>query len=132
MFLFSVAKNLFQQPVNGTPDEQYNNFVTGQVFLPGSNYPTTGYPILQKGNGKASNIILALSGLPPFDGSTFYQMPVNGPYLDQETIDAISAWIDAGRISSGTQAWGLCSALLHLIVVGGLLHLQSEVERDRD
>lgn len=79
-----------------TAGEQYNNFVTGQVFLPGSGYPTTGYPILQKGNGKASNIILALSGLPPFDGSTFNQMPPNGPNLDQETISAISAWIDAG------------------------------------
>jgi hypothetical protein len=71
-----------------TSDEQYNNFVTGDAI--------SGYPILQKGNGKGSNIILALSGLPPFDGSTFPRMPVNGPYLDQDTITAISNWIDAG------------------------------------
>jgi hypothetical protein len=72
----------------GTPAEQYQNFVTG-VAIPG-------YPILQKGNGKGSNIILALSGLSPFDGSEFPQMPAGGPYLDADTIAAISAWIDAG------------------------------------
>ena len=72
-----------------TQDEQYQYFVT-QDAIPG-------FPILKKGDGAHSNIILALSGLPPFDGSKFPQMPVGGPpYLDQPTIDAISAWIDAG------------------------------------
>ena len=72
-----------------TQDAQYQYFVTGDA-LPG-------YPILKKGDGAHSNIILALSGLPPFDGSTFQQMPIGGPpFLDQPTIDAISAWIDAG------------------------------------
>jgi len=70
-------------------DDQYKNFVTGDAI--------PGYPILKKGDGAHSNIILALSGLKPFDGSTFPQMPVGGPpFLDQPTIDAISAWIDAG------------------------------------
>jgi hypothetical protein len=77
-----------------TAGDQYNAFVTGQVFLPGSGYPTTGYPILVKGNGQGSNIIMALSGSPAFP---FGQMPPSPyPSLDQETIDAISAWIDAG------------------------------------
>ena len=87
-------KNMWER--GDTANDQYNNFVGGQVFPPGSGYPTTGYPILVKGNGKGSNIILALSGLPPFDGSTFPRMPENGPYLDNDTINAISAWIDAG------------------------------------
>ena len=62
------------------PGDQYDNFV----------------------NGKDSNIIKALSGIAPFDRATnpsdpFPQMPApRGPYLDPETIDAISAWIDAG------------------------------------
>ncbi len=76
----------------------YLNFVNGNV--PGVTDPNTGdtFPILIKGDGKNSAIILALSGLPPFDGSDLplAQMPLNGPYLDQDTIDAISAWIDAG------------------------------------
>jgi hypothetical protein len=74
--------------VGANPDEQYTHFVTADAIQ--------GFPILQKGDGKNSNIILALSGLPPFDGSAFNQMPQGGPFLDQETIDAISAWIDAG------------------------------------
>jgi|SRR5271166_2290552 len=68
----------------------YDSFVSGPV----PDFPN--YQILKKGDSKNSNIILALSGLPPFDGSTFPQMPLNGPYLDQPTIDAIAAWIDAG------------------------------------
>jgi hypothetical protein len=74
--------------IGANPDEQYTNFVTGDAIQ--------GFPILQKGNGANSNIIKALSGTAPFDGSTFNQMPIGGPFLDLETIDAISAWIDAG------------------------------------
>jgi hypothetical protein len=78
----------------GTPDEQYNNFVSGDAI--------PGFPILVTGSGKDSNIIKALSGIAPFDreknsSDPFPQMPApRGPYLDQETIDAISAWINAG------------------------------------
>ena len=62
-----------------TEDEQYKNFVTGDAI--------SGFPILQKGNGKASNIILALSGKAPFDGSEFPRMPPGGPHLEDETIN---------------------------------------------
>jgi hypothetical protein len=71
-----------------TADEQYENFVTGDAIK--------GFAILTKGDGKGSNIIKALSGLAPFDGSELPQMPPGGPYLDTGTINAISAWIDAG------------------------------------
>jgi hypothetical protein len=71
-----------------TPDAQYQAFVTG--FAIGS------YRILIPGKGDQSNIILALRGQAPFDGSTFPQMPAGGPYLDEPTIAAISAWITAG------------------------------------
>jgi hypothetical protein len=77
----------------------YKDFVGGTV--PGVTDPNNNKPIqiLIKGDGKKSALILALSGLPPFDGSDppLAQMPAPaGPYLDQDTIDAISAWIDAG------------------------------------
>jgi hypothetical protein len=78
----------------------YENFVTGNVpNVTDPNNNNNPIPILIKGDGKSSAIILALSGLPPFDGSDppLAQMPAPaGPYLDQDTIDAISAWIDAG------------------------------------
>jgi hypothetical protein len=71
-----------------TPDQQYVNFITGDAI--------PGVPIIKK-DGPNSNVILALSGLPPFDGTDFQQMPIGGPpFLDQPTIDAISAWISAG------------------------------------
>jgi len=71
-----------------TPAEQYNAFIT-QDAIPG-------YKILQVKNGAGSNIILALSGQSPFDGSTFPQMPAGGPYLDNNTITMISNWISNG------------------------------------
>jgi hypothetical protein len=71
-----------------TPAEQYTAFTTGDAI--------GGYPIMQVGNGAASNIILALSGQAPFDGSTFPQMPPGGPYLDQNTVTMISNWISNG------------------------------------
>lgn len=58
--------------------------------------PNPPVKILVKGSSKTSNIILALSGLPPFDGSVFNQMPDGGPYLPQDQIDRLAAWIDNG------------------------------------
>lgn len=52
--------------------------------------------ILVKGNSKQSNIYLALSGEPPFDGSIFSQMPEGGPFLTTEQLAQFAAWIDAG------------------------------------
>lgn len=71
-----------------TPAEQYNNFVTGDAI--------SGFPILVKGSGGTSNIILALLGLPPFDGSQFPQMPPGGPVLDPQIVGQICGWIDNG------------------------------------
>lgn len=72
--------------------EKYNYFVT-QDAIPH-------FKILVAGQSQKSNIILALEGRPPFDGSTFMRMPpgngVRYPYLAQAVIDAIAAWIDNG------------------------------------
>lgn len=68
----------------------YNDFVTGDV-------PNIGVPILVKSNSSASNLILALRGQAPFDGSQFERMPADGPpYLTDEQIAPIAGWIDAG------------------------------------
>lgn len=65
-----------------------------------ANPPSKGNPpvkILVKGHSDQSNIILALSGLPPFDGSVFNQMPDNAPhYFTQDQINQLAGWIDAG------------------------------------
>jgi hypothetical protein len=68
----------------------YEDFVTGNV-------PNIGLPILVKSDSAHSNLILALRGQPPFDGSTFSQMPADGPpFLSDAQIAPIAAWIDAG------------------------------------
>jgi hypothetical protein len=80
---------MWANPSMGTAEQQYTNFM-GQV-------PNIGVPILQPGSGKDSYIIKALSGPFALGSKTVTRMPApNGPYLDQATIDAISAWIDAG------------------------------------
>jgi hypothetical protein len=77
-----------------TQDDQYQYFTT-QNAIPG-------YPIIEVGNGPGSNIINALQGTPPFNGGFPPRMPVGGPpWLDQPTIDAISAWITAGAKQFG-------------------------------
>jgi hypothetical protein len=68
----------------------YSDFVTGDV-------PNIGVPILVKSKSGASNLILALRGQAPFDGSQFERMPADGPpFLTEEQIAPIAAWIDAG------------------------------------
>lgn len=79
-----------------TQDDQYQFFITGEAV--------PGYKILNVKDGATSNIILALSGTVPFDGTVYPQMPEGGPpYLDQPTIDAISAWITAGAKQFGDE-----------------------------
>ena len=79
---------MWANPSMGTAEQQYKNFM-GAV-------PGIGVPILQPGSGKDSYIIKALSGPFALGSKTVSRMPPNGPYLDQATIEAISAWIDAG------------------------------------
>lgn len=68
----------------------YDDFVNGTV-------PNVGLPILIRGNSAQSNLILALRGQPPFDGSQFRRMPADGPpFLTEAQIAPIAAWIDAG------------------------------------
>jgi len=82
----------------------YDQFVTGCV--PDPNGEAGGPPcvtdangnnvqILVKGNSQKSMIILALKGLPPFDGSFFPQMPKGGPYWTVDQVNELAAWIDA-------------------------------------
>ena len=52
--------------------------------------------ILVKGSSANSNIIKALLGQSPFDGSDFPQMPKGGPYLTPTQVSPLAAWIDAG------------------------------------
>lgn len=79
-----------------SPHGAFWNTLTYDQFVNG-NVPKIGVKILIKGNSAQSNFILALRGQKPFDGSRFQQMPADGPpYLTEEQIAPIAAWIDAG------------------------------------
>ena len=68
----------------------YEDFTTGDV-------PNMGMPVLKVGSASDSNIIKALLGQPPFDGSQFQQMPADGPpFLTPEQVQPISDWINNG------------------------------------
>ncbi len=71
-----------------TEAEQYEAFTTGDAI--------PGFKIMQKGDSAHSNVVLALRGQAPFDGSTFPRMPPQGPYLPDADIATIAAWIDQG------------------------------------
>jgi hypothetical protein len=81
----------------------YDDFVNGNV--PGGTQtanPNTGkpLPILIKGDGPNSNIIMALAGTAGsfWDPNTGYfgRMPYNGPYLADAVIQELSDWITNG------------------------------------
>jgi hypothetical protein len=92
----SAAHHTFWH-IGATQDEQYQYFTT-QNAIPG-------YPILKVGNGPDSNIINALQGTGRFSTGFPGRMPRGGPpWLDQPSIDAISAWISAGAKQFGDQA----------------------------
>jgi hypothetical protein len=65
----------------------YEEFTTGSIFGQ--------YAILVVGNSAESNIIKALKGEAPFDGSVFQRMPGDGPpFFTDDQINEIAAWID--------------------------------------
>jgi hypothetical protein len=80
----------------------YQQFTTGDVpgvsgYAPGDPpNPNGTWKILVIGNAASSNIIKALQGAPPFDGSVFPQMPADGPpYADAAQIQPLIDWINA-------------------------------------
>lgn len=64
-----------------------DQFVAAKVF---------GRAVLVVGNSAESNIVKALRGLAPFDGSQLPQMPVGFEPLSADQIQIIERWIDDG------------------------------------
>ena len=80
----------------------YQQFISGNVpgvsgYAPGDPpNPNGTWQILVVGSSANSNIIKALKGLAPFDGTIFLQMPADGPpYFSDAQIKPLADWIDA-------------------------------------
>jgi hypothetical protein len=88
----------------------YQQFITGNVTNisrpPGDPPNANGtWKILVVGQSANSNIIKALEGNPPFDGTIFPQMPADGPpYFTQDQIQPLADWIDAKCPNPGAGA----------------------------
>jgi hypothetical protein len=81
----------------------YKQFTTGNV--PGGKLvnqppgdppnPDGTWTILVVGKAPDSNIIKALQGVAPFDGSIFQQMPADGPpFASKDQIQPLADWIN--------------------------------------
>jgi hypothetical protein len=67
----------------------YEQFKGGPVPLVSGNWK-----ILEIGSPDTSNIIMALQGVAPFDGSTFPRMPADGPpFATPDQIQPLADWI---------------------------------------
>ncbi len=93
MFASFVSTNGID--VSGAPHHDfwtidYKSFVTGDV--PGVN----GVKILTKGNADQSNLVQILKGSITVNGRRFPQMPVGGPFMSADMINALADWINRG------------------------------------
>jgi hypothetical protein len=92
--------------IGGAPHGAYWNKLTFQQFttgpVPGVSQapgdppnPAGTWKVLVVGKAQDSNIIKALQGVAPFDGSVFPQMPADGPpFASKDQIQPLADWIN--------------------------------------
>jgi hypothetical protein len=97
---FDDVKQILQNAVNGDEIGAHGNFWMTTLEKFKTLVLFQGTPremqVLVVGDGQASNLIKALRGQTPFDGTYAPQMPDGYPALSNDTINQISDWIDAG------------------------------------
>jgi len=99
-FTFMDVQTILENAVNGDDIGKHGNFWRTSL----DNFKTLvlfkGTPrekqVLVVGDGENSNLIKALRGNPPFDGTYAPQMPDGYPPVPSDKIDQISQWIDHG------------------------------------
>jgi len=70
------------------------------VNVPASNVSAVGLARIEPGDSANSFLMHTLDGAPALGANEGQQMPYGGPYLDQETLDGIRSWIDAGALNN--------------------------------
>jgi hypothetical protein len=97
---FDDIKQILENAVNGDNIGEHGNFwrTTRDQFV--ALVLFSGTPrekqVLVVGDGKSSNLIKALRGQPPFDGTYAPRMPEGYDSIPDDQIDRIEKWIDAG------------------------------------
>ena len=97
---FAAVQAILQNAVNGDSIGEHGNFweTTLDAFKTLKLFAGTPQEkqVLIVGDGANSNLIKALRGQPPFDGTYAPQMPDGYPPVPDAQIDQIEQWIDAG------------------------------------
>ena len=97
---FDDVKQILEDAVNGDDIGQHGNFwrTTLEEFKKLVLFKGTPREkqVLVVGDGKASSLIKALRGEPPFDGTYAPQMPDGYPPVPDDKINQIEQWITAG------------------------------------
>jgi len=93
---FSDIQQILESAVNGDTIGMHGNFWRGKTRDQFVQLKVFGQQLVHPSDGAGSNLVLALRGAAPFDGSTYPRMPNNYPPIADDQIVIISDWIDAG------------------------------------
>jgi hypothetical protein len=92
---FPDVQTILENAVNGDDIGKHGNFwrnVSRDQFV---KLTVVGEQLLVVGNSADSNLVKAIKGLPPFDGTFAPRMPVGYDPIPDPQIKQIADWIDA-------------------------------------
>lgn len=96
MTRYEQVQQILEDAVEQTTIHAHGNFWRGKTRDQFVAHKVFGRPIVALGDGNGSNLVLALRGAAPFDGSELPQMPVGFDPVPAERIAVIATWIDDG------------------------------------
>ncbi len=96
MTTFTDVQNILENAVNGDDIGKHGNFWRNKTKDDFVKLTVEGKPLLVVGNSGGSNLIKALKGITPFDGTFAPRMPEGYDPVPDPQIQQIADWIDAG------------------------------------
>jgi hypothetical protein len=94
MTRFEQVQQILEDAVSGDTIAAHGDFWRNKTRDQFVALKVFGKQLLVIGNSNDSNLIKALRGQSPFDGSSFPRMPVGYDPVPEETIQIIQRWID--------------------------------------
>ncbi|MCG8458831.1 MAG: hypothetical protein MI919_21335 [Holophagales bacterium] len=104
MSSYATIRNILDRAVDGDDIGAHGAFWRGQTRDQFVAHVVFGFPLVEVGNGAGSNLVKALRGESPFDGSGFRRMPAGRDPVPDEEIATVEKWIDDGCPEEATDA----------------------------
>ena len=92
---FPDVQNILENAVNGDDIGKHGNFWRNKTRDQFVGLTVLGKQLLVVGDSANSNLVKALRGFPPFDGTFAPRMPVGYDPVPDPQIKQIADWIDA-------------------------------------